>query len=105
MVPENGSRVRLIDGLQAPRPLDLCHTRTALSVARGCLFFIGYGEAWPHNRLIGVRRLGQSTREPQIKLATVPVIALARSETTPPRRRRPRWLARRAHRPVRDVRR
>src|SRR6266704_3042737 len=30
---------------------------------------------------------------------------LARSEATPPRRRRPRWLARRAHRPVRDVRR
>ena len=30
---------------------------------------------------------------------------LARSETTLPRRRRPRWLARRAHRPVRDVRR
>jgi hypothetical protein len=30
---------------------------------------------------------------------------LARSETTPPRRRRPRWLARRAHQPVRDVRR
>ncbi len=30
---------------------------------------------------------------------------LARSETTLPRRRRPRWLARRAHQPVRDVRR
>ena len=30
---------------------------------------------------------------------------LARSGTTLPRRRRPRWLARRAHRPVRDVRR
>jgi hypothetical protein len=30
---------------------------------------------------------------------------LARSETTLPRRRRPRGLARRAHRPVRDVRR
>jgi hypothetical protein len=28
------------------RPLDLCHTRTALNVALGCLFFIGYGEAW-----------------------------------------------------------
>jgi hypothetical protein len=30
---------------------------------------------------------------------------LARSETTLLQRRRPRWLARRAHRPVRDVRR
>src|SRR5215207_335361 len=30
---------------------------------------------------------------------------LARSETTRPRRRRLPWLARRAHRPVRDVRR
>src|SRR5438093_11853796 len=30
---------------------------------------------------------------------------LARSETTLPRRRRPRWLAGRDHRPVRDVRR
>jgi hypothetical protein len=29
---------------------------------------------------------------------------LARSETTLPRRRRPRWLAPRAHQPVRDVR-
>ncbi len=30
---------------------------------------------------------------------------IARSDTTPPRRRRHRWLARSAHRPVRDVRR
>src|SRR5215813_3562731 len=56
VVPEHGSRIRLIDGLQAPRPLDLCHTRTASSVALGCFFFIWYGEAWPHHRLIGVRR-------------------------------------------------
>jgi hypothetical protein len=45
-VPEDGSRVRLINGLRAPRPLDLCHTRTALNVALGCPFFLGYGEAW-----------------------------------------------------------
>src|SRR5258705_11006754 len=40
VVPEHGSRVRLIDGLQAPRPLDLCHPRTGASVALGCLLFI-----------------------------------------------------------------
>src|SRR5262245_33322979 len=40
-VPEDGSRVRLINGLQAPRPLDLCHTRTGHSVTLGRLFFIG----------------------------------------------------------------
>src|SRR5215471_14138399 len=51
-VPEGGSRVRLIDGLQAPRPLDLCHTRTGCSVALGSRFFIGEGEAWPHHRLL-----------------------------------------------------
>jgi hypothetical protein len=52
--PEDGSRVRLRAGLQAPRPLDLCHTRTGCSVALGCLFFIGEGEAPPHHRLRGV---------------------------------------------------
>ena len=51
-VPEHGSRVRRIDGRQAPRPLDLCLTRTGASVAPGCLFFIWYGEAWPHHRLL-----------------------------------------------------
>ncbi len=35
----------------------------------------------------------------------IPARLLARSGTTLPRRRRLRWLARRAHRPVRDVRR
>jgi hypothetical protein len=54
MVPAHGSRVRLIDGLHAPRPLDLCLTRTGASVALGCLFFLWYGEVWPHHRLIGV---------------------------------------------------
>src|SRR5262249_39965581 len=39
--PEDGSRLRLIDGRQAPRPLDLCHPSTGQSVTRGCLFFLG----------------------------------------------------------------
>jgi len=43
--PENGSRVRLRDGLHAPRPRDLCYARTECSVAPGSLFFIGLGKA------------------------------------------------------------
>jgi hypothetical protein len=50
-VPENGSRIRLRDGLRAPRLVDLCLTRTGCSIALGGLFFIGAGEARPHNWL------------------------------------------------------
>src|SRR5206468_5589765 len=39
------------------------------------------------------------------EIAVIRARLLARSETTLPRRRRPRWLARRARRPVRDARR
>jgi hypothetical protein len=53
--PADGARLRLIDGLRAPRPLALCHTRTACSGALGYRFFLGEGEAWPHHRLIRVR--------------------------------------------------
>src|SRR5262245_6238392 len=59
-VPENGSRIRLRDGLRAPRLVDLCLTRTGCSIALGCLFFIGAGEARPHNWLRAERTLGNS---------------------------------------------
>jgi len=51
MVPKRGSRVRLTSGLPAPRPLDLCRARTAVSVAFGCLLFILRGDTTRHDWL------------------------------------------------------